>query len=218
VNFGDLEQQFREWMDDPYGDVWGSSRVRRLIRAAYLDILLIVDQCPYEWDGPSSYTDLSVVAATREYVVTGVRVLIDAHRLNPEGTEGAEWLIHPYGERNKRSRGCYSYRRYYGPTETHQWFLGICAQPSPVMTLRVRGRPELDADRLFMLDRPEEEPLIIPFEFQHLIALRAAVLARAQRPARQRARFDVAGLWVEGRANLIRALGGAYHPSASGRF
>lgn len=184
-----------DWLDNPSGDLFAPSgdysRCDRLINEAYRSLVREVSRSSKAWNIYESTVTLTVVTTAREYEVNGtdaqgnynVRKVIDVVRTDLPNE--LQYELIPWSQRNEppnisynkvptlrtgRSHKVYVYRR-----DTGIWVMGFASEEPEDQTCVVRYEPFLKP-----LVNAADEPTQMPFDWQSLIAVAAAILGLKQ--------------------------------------
>ncbi len=209
-----------DWLDDPEADQFGNTaRVDRLLVDAYVDVVHVVDESPVPWNlrfgaGESSpipnlFTWPVGVREIEASSTLGAKIL-QVCPLDDDNREQKPYTIVSFNERNNRehSTGIYIAAGFAvdtaAATTGHNWILGQCDQlRTKALRARVYWRVPVGTIG-FEFGSASDVPVLVPLEYQYLIAVRAALLAKIQA---KREHADLVDLWLEGKRSLMSFTG-----------
>lgn len=218
MKLSEVKLRMLDWLDDPQGDQFDDeARLKRILFDAYEDVVHIVDESPVPWNirysaGDSTIPNLVVWKVGEREVdsfwsVNATKVL-QVCPLDAADRELPPYTVVAFNERNnrRRSTGIYIVPGFGKGgvlpimISGHTWFIGLCDQlRTTEIRARVYWRPRVGSVNFFFKS-DNDVPILVPFEYHKLIAIRAAILAKVQA---SRPLDRLADLWADG----VRSLG-----------
>jgi hypothetical protein len=172
-------------LQDEEGDIVASAdALKRWIRQAYNDVVLLMDEAPMPMNllaGPGQAPASVTWSGTAREVmleVTEASRIMEVCPLSTDGRELPPYAIVPYPERNSRQTGVYIYRGFTSDAKlTPRWFIGQCAQArSGDVSAHVYFRPAIDEGPYAYPG--VDELVLVPSDLHEAIAVRTALLIK----------------------------------------
>lgn len=217
MNSAEVIERVRDHLQDQEGDIAETGTVTRWVRAAFSDVVLLVDEAPVPMNiigGPGQTPTVVTWATTVREVALPVATYARVISVCPLGSDGvrerAPYSKVSFARRNTETHGVYIYRGFLESGGPAQWFIGQVPQVrSGAISANVYYRLAVLGDRagrrqrggVLVLEITEEELAVVPEEFHELIAIRAALLIKG---VENRDKGDLVALWLEGKEKLGR--------------
>lgn len=204
-----------DWLDDPQKDQFDNdARLKRILFDAYVDCVHIVDESPVPYNirhgaGDSTIPNLitwAVGVRETDFISATATKILQVCPLDDANRELRPYTIVAFKGRNDRrpSTGIYIVPGFgIGSLPIkisgQIWHIGQCDQlRTTEIRARVYYRPQV-GNLNFEFKSDADVPVLVPFEYHYLIALRAAIIAKIQA---KRPLDDLVSLWREGAASL----------------